>query len=192
MGPLGISLIPTTKHDIPETGATFSDNAREKARGYAKLYPGEWLLAEDSGLVVPALGGLPGPFSARYADLHDGVIVDSGLSRSVIDRLNMAKVVAGLMGVPQEKRGAYFISYIVVINPKGSIAFQVERRAEGFITDAPRGENGFGYDPIFESDTSFGRTWAELDAARKDLISHRSKAVWDLMAWLCSADRGVF
>jgi XTP/dITP diphosphohydrolase len=192
LSPLGVALVPTMDHDIPETGDTFADNAREKAMGYARLYPGEWLLAEDSGLVVPTLNGLPGAFSARFADcvLSDDLTVvrvqESGRTRKVLDPLNTARVLSMLEGTPPEKRGAYFVAMIVVVNPQGNIAFEVERRTNGWITEAPRGNNGFGYDPVFESDTSFGLTWSEMDTARKDLVSHRSKAVWDLMSWLCS------
>ncbi len=193
LAPLDIPLIPTTTHEVPETGDTFADNAREKAKGYAKLYPGEWLLAEDSGLVVPALDGLPGPWSARFDDLDllHNVVQPTGRPREVIDLANNRRLLKMLEGLTVDRRGAYFVAYIVVIDPAGEIAFEIERRTYGWITTELRGANGFGYDPLFMSDTSFGQTWAEVDTARKDLISHRSKAVWDLMAWLCSTDREV-
>ncbi len=194
--PLDIRLTPTTKHDVPETGTTFQHNARQKARGYAALYPGDWILSEDSGLVIPALKGLPGPYSARFADLDvsdaDALVInESGRPRSEMDPANNRRVLRMMEGVPADQRGAYFVGYIVVIDPKGEIAFEVEQRAYGWITTELRGTGGFGYDPLFESDTSFGQTWAEIDTARKGLISHRSKSVWDLMAWLCSTDREV-
>lgn len=193
LAPLDIHLVPTTNHDIPETGDTFAANAREKALGYASLYPGTWLLSEDSGLVVPALQGLPGPWSARFSDLdlRTRQVTESGRPRDVIDPQNNQRVLDLMLDVPEERRGAYFVAYIVVIDPEGHIAFEVERRAYGKVVFEPRGSGGFGYDPLFESDTSFGQTWAEIDTARKDLISHRSKAVWDLMSWLCSTNREV-
>jgi len=198
LAPLDIRLTPTTKEDIPETGGTFHDNAREKAQGYAKLYPDCWILSEDSGLVIPALDDLPGPFSARFDDLDltssmikGGRVTPSGRPRDQMDPANNERVLHLMKDVHQAARGAYFVAYIVVIDPEGDIAFEVEQRAYGWITTELRGTGGFGYDPLFESDTSFGQTWAEIDTARKDLISHRSRAVWDLMAWLCSTKREV-
>ena len=197
LAPLDIKLTTETDQDIPETGDTFAHNAEEKARGYAAVHPGEWLLAEDSGLVIPALAGLPGPYSARFADAKISIlsieIKDSGRPRSVMDPLNNQRVLEMMKDVPvhEHERGAYFVANIVVMAPDGTVAFSTERRSPGWIVTEPRGEGGFGYDPIFESDTSFGKTWAEIDSARKDLISHRSKAVWDLMAWLCSTNLEV-
>lgn len=193
LAPLDIRLIPTMKEDIPETGDTFADNAREKARGYAKIYPNCWLLSEDSGLVIPALGNFPGPFSARFDDLNMATrrVIHTRRTRVQMDPLNNERVLRLMKGKPKSKRGAYFVAYIVVLDPEGEIAFEVEQRAYGWITETLRGTGGFGYDPLFETDTSFGQTWAEIDSARKDLISHRSRAVWDLMAWLCSTRRVV-
>lgn len=194
LNPLGIDLHPIMNLDIPETGDSFVDNAREKARGYALRYPGQWLLSEDSGLVVPALGGMPGAFSARYADVQvdaGGVlrIENSGRSRVEMDALNILRLLREAKDLPQNNRGAYFVSYIVVVDPQGKIAFETERRATGWITQEIRGSGGFGYDSIFRSDHSFGRTWAEIPPDRKALFSHRAKATSDLMAWMCSTQR---
>jgi non-canonical purine NTP pyrophosphatase (RdgB/HAM1 family) len=184
LSPLGLTLKPSSMSiDIPETEDSFAGNSRLKAREYARYYPGEWILAEDSGLVVPALGGMPGPWSARFAEDPDRHI-----PRDEIDPLNNAKVLALLKGTPSANRGAWFVSHITVVNPQGDVAFSTERRAYGWIATEAYGSQGFGYDPIFISDSTGGKTWAEIDAARKDLISHRNHAIWDLMAWLCSQD----
>ena len=190
LAPLGLTLKASVLTlDIPETGDTFKDNSIEKAKGYAKEYPGEWLLAEDSGLVVPALGGLPGPWSARYADLDTAnrQVRESGRPRSVMDPLNNKRVLTYMGSFPPESRGAYFVACITVIDPQGNVAFVTEQRAYGWIALEERGTNGFAYDSLFISPTTGGKTWAEIDSARKDLISHRNKATWDLMAWLCSS-----
>ena len=185
LAPIGLTLTASDATlDIPETGSTFKDNAIEKAKGYAKVYPGEWLLSEDSGLVVPALNGMPGPWSARYAHLGSTV---PPLNRPTQDLMNNQKVLQELAPVIDGSRGAYFVACLTVINPKGEVAFITEQRAYGWIAHKPMGTNGFGYDPIFISDTTGGKTWAEIDSARKGLISHRNKAIWDLMAWLCSS-----
>ena len=194
LAPIDIRLIPTAL-DFPETEKTFSDNAVEKAMNYARVYPGEWLLSEDSGLVVPALDGRPGPYSARFADLEltakGPIIRESHRGREEMDRANNIRVLEMMADVPQHQRGAYFVCYTVVIDPQGNRAFEVERRAYGQVIEELRGDGGFGYDPIFMSAAAFGRTWAELDSARKNLMSHRSKAIWDLMAWLCSTSRDI-
>ena len=194
LAPIGLILkVSDPFLDIPETGNTFKENAVQKALGYAKAYPGEWLLAEDSGLVIPALNGYPGPWSARYADL-DGTLhefIGDTRPRSVLDPLNNQRVLAELQDVPLARRGAHFVACITIIDPDGNVAFITERRAAGWIASDAKGTNGFGYDSIFISDTTGGKTWAEIDSARKDLISHRNQAIWDLMAWLCSTKAAV-
>jgi len=193
LAPLDINLDVSGDYDIPETGITFADNSREKILGYAKHYSGEWLLADDSGLVIPALNNLPGPFSARFSDLDLDtlMIVSSGDDREVIDLKNNNRVLELLSNIPHDNRGAYFVACITVLNPDGKVSFQVERRAYGYISKELRGKNGFGYDPLFISDNSFGKTWAEIDKARKSLISHRSKAIWDFLAWICSTSEVI-
>lgn len=188
LAPLGIKLTPTTQHDVPETGDTVLANARQKAAGYAALYPDEYILTEDSGLVVPALGGLPGPWSARFTDLDLATlhVRESGRDRSIIDPLNNERVL-DLLG-NEKNRGAYFVC-VLNLTLNETRLFEIERRVYGWITDKPRGEGGFGYDPIFESPQSYGKTWAEVDSLRKNLMSHRQIAVFDLMAWLASHPR---
>lgn len=194
LAPIGLSLtISDPRIDIPETGVSFKENSQQKALGYAAAYPGEWLLAEDSGLCIPALGGFPGPWSARYADvtcLYPLRVNESGRSRELMDVMNRERVLREMARIPESEQGAYFVCCITVIDMSGQVAFRTEQRTYGWITQEPAGYNGFGYDPIFVSDHTGGKTWAEIDGARKGLISHRSKACWDLMAWLCST-KGV-
>lgn len=189
LAPLDIDLKITSPDDpdVPEPFDTFTENAFAKCQGYAEHYPGEYILAEDSGLVVPHLGGLPGPWSARFADFDPRTreVRESGRSRDVIDPLNNQLVLGLLRSVPPEARGAYFEAVIVVLAPDGRVVFQIEDRAYGWITQEPKGEGGFGYDPIFESAETFGKTWAQVDRARKNLISHRTKAITNFMLWVC-------
>lgn len=145
-----------------ETGADFSENAAIKARAYAALAPDLWTAAEDSGLVVPALRGEPGIFSARYG----GRSTDVERNELVLERM------AGLDG---EARAAHYLAVVVLRGPDGSEA-NFEGRVDGFIARAPRGRGGFGYDPIFV-DPSSGFTFAELSPEAKDRLSHRGRAL---------------
>ncbi len=145
-----------------EDGATFLENAAIKARYYSKL-TGCWTLADDSGLVVDALDGDPGVYSARYAgDACD----DAANNRKLIERLH---------GVPMDKRTARFVCSIACADGETILA-EAEGRFEGLIVDEPRGANGFGYDPHFLV-PSLGRTSAELEPEHKNSISHRGEAL---------------
>ncbi len=190
--PLAIDLEPLDL-DVPETGDTFEHNALEKAYGYATHARGEWVLVDDSGLVVPALDGLPGPWSARFSDLviETRTVQPSGRARAEIDPENNRRLLELLEATPDAQRGAYFVACVIVVDPEGEVAFQTSRRAYGWILREARGSGGFGYDPVFASDTSFGKAWAELDDARKSLISHRAHALWDFQAWVCTTERKV-
>ncbi len=165
----GIDADLRSMHDygVPEPiedGATFEANALIKARACAAA-TGLPAIADDSGLEVDALDGAPGVLSARYA----GEPSD--------DDRNNAKLVAELAGVPPERRTARFVCAAAVVLPDGPESV-VRAAIEGRIVDAPRGANGFGYDPYFEpvgSDAD-GRTTAELSAAEKHAISHRGQA----------------
>ena len=148
--------------DIPETGATFYDNARLKADGYCRL-SGLTTMADDSGLEVNALNGEPGVRSARWA-------VD-GASDS--DRI--ALLLERLRGVPAEQRGARFRCVIAIVTPDGR-AFSTEGTLPGTIAEAPRGAHGFGYDPVLLL-PEVGLTVAELSPEEKNRISHRARAV---------------
>lgn len=154
-----------------ENGATFAENARDKALYYAGA-TGRWCLADDSGLVVDALGGEPGVKSARYAaDQCDCEKTD----RDSIDRANNAKLLDELKSVPDDKRTARFVCHLALAEP-GRIIIETFDTVEGVIARQPSGENGFGYDPLFFV-PRFGCTTAELSPEKKNEISHRGKAV---------------
>ena len=149
-----------------EDADTFAGNARIKARAYAAA-SGRRCLAEDSGLEVDALDGAPGVYSARYAD-SDG-------DRATRDAANNAKLLAALADVPDERRGARFVCAMCLVEPDGTIVAEARGTYEGRITHAPRGENGFGYDPLlFLPDR--GCTSAELSPEEKNARSHRGAA----------------
>lgn len=168
----GVQLVPQTAlgvSDAEETGLTFVENALIKARHAARA-TGMPALADDSGICVDALGGAPGLYAARYAGKHG----DSAA--------NNAKLLHELAGVPTDKRSAYFIAVLVVLrhadDPAPLIA---EGRWHGRILEAPRGEGGFGYDPLFlPAGHELGA--AELDPALKNRLSHRGQALEVLKA----------
>ena len=147
---------------VDETGATFVENAVIKARAHCRA-SGLPTLADDSGLEVDALGGAPGVHSARYA----------GEGASDQDRYE--KLLDALRGVPDKKRTARFRCVIALALPAGEV-LTAEGICEGIIAHEPRGEHGFGYDPIFYM-PALGRTMAELEPAVKDRLSHRARAV---------------
>ena len=143
--------------EVQETGTTFAANAQLKAEAVAKA-TGCWALADDSGLEVEALGGAPGVFSARYAPS---------------DAERIARLLAELDAAPN--RRAAFVAALALADPDGVVQLAVEGRCEGLIAEAPRGEGGFGYDPVFlvpELDLTF----AEMDKATKARIGHRGRA----------------
>lgn len=148
--------------DVEENGATFADNARIKAEAICRM-TGCAALADDSGLMVDALGGEPGVYSARYAGVHGD------------DAANNAKLMEKMAGVPENERGAQFVSVIALARP-GMPLVVAEGVCRGTLTDAPRGENGFGYDPYFVPE-GMTRTFAELPAEIKNGISHRARAL---------------
>lgn len=148
--------------DIEETGSTFEENARIKARTVHKI-TGKMVMADDSGLEVDWLNGAPGVYSSRFA----------GEGASDIDKIN--KLIGLLEGVPFEKRKARFVCAIAVILQDGEL-FTVTGTCEGYITEEPRGENGFGYDPVFYL-PKYGKTMAQLETSQKNSISHRGKAL---------------
>lgn len=145
-----------------ETGATFAENAVIKAREYAKL-TGSCVLADDSGLEVEALTGLPGVRSARYARI--------GAS----DEENIKKLLEELKDIPEKDRVACFVCEMAVAEPEGSIMVTATGTCPGLITLKPRGHNGFGYDPVFIPE-GFEETFGELPDSIKNEISHRTVA----------------
>ena len=160
--------------EIEEDGLTFAENARKKAIGYAKV-TGLWTLADDSGLVIDALGSEPGVKSARFAGAKDK-------DRKVVDRKNFEKVLRLLKGVPKEKWQARFVCRLCLASPQKVLA-ETQGELEGVIIDEPAGENGFGYDPIFFV-PSRNKTVAQLTAEEKNAISHRGSAIRKLKSLL--------
>lgn len=148
--------------EIIEDGTTFEENALIKARTGARL--GYITVADDSGLMVDALGGAPGAYSARYAG-EDGNT-----------EKNNAKLLAALQGVPQDKRTAHFVSVVACVFPDGREDIVVRGECPGEILTSPRGKTGFGYDPLFWY-APFGKTYAEMTAEEKNSISHRGVAM---------------
>jgi XTP/dITP diphosphohydrolase len=149
--------------DVPETGATFEENALLKARAIAD-YTGLPAVADDSGLCVDALNGMPGVLSARWAGRHGD------------DKANLELVLAQVTDVPDTRLGAQFVCAAALVVPgSASREWVVTGQVEGRLIRAPRGSGGFGYDPIFLPD-GFGETTAEMTAEAKDAISHRGRA----------------
>jgi XTP/dITP diphosphohydrolase len=157
---VGLDMFPDIG-DVAETGATFAENALIKAREVCRA-TGLVAVADDSGLTVDALGGMPGVLSARWAGRHGD------------DAANLALVLAQLADVPDRRRGAAFVCAAAAVSPDGGEVV-VEERLDGTLLRQPRGSNGFGYDPIFLPGGET-LTTAEMTPERKDEISHRGKA----------------
>ena len=161
---------------VVEDGATFEANARKKAEAYSLAVPGELVVADDSGLEIDALGGAPGVHSARYA-ADEPHAAESNTE----DEANNARVLRELRNVPHEKRTGRFVCVIVAARD-GRTLGTFRGTAEGIILDAPRGYNGFGYDPLFFF-PKIGKTFAELSAEEKSLYSHRGAAFRAFLEW---------
>lgn len=165
LSPLGIHVLTADEAgvdltDVEETGTTFEENALLKARSGAK--EGNMpCIADDSGLCVDALEGAPGVYSARYAGEHGN------------DAKNNAKLLDALSDVPTEKRTAQFVSCVACVFPDGR-ELTVQGEVKGIIGYQPKGENGFGYDPLFYVGE---RSFAEFTSAEKDAVSHRGNAL---------------
>lgn len=162
---LGLGAFPDIG-EIEETGATFAENSRLKARTVAQA-TGLIALADDSGLAVDALSGAPGVYSARYS------------GPEATDATNNAKLLAALAEVPESERGCRFISVVAATAPNGA-EILAEGRWEGRVLEAPRGQGGFGYDPLF-LDPELGRSAAELSPGEKNARSHRGRALRALL-----------
>ena len=158
---LGLQDFPEMP-DVEESGATFEANALLKAHATAQFteLPA---IADDSGICIDYLDGAPGIFSARWAGKHGD------------DEANLQKVLRELSGITADKRGAQFRCVVALAHPNGEYIYE-EGVMHGEIVDSPRGENGFGYDPIFQP-IGFTQTSAQLSAIEKDEISHRGKAL---------------
>ena len=173
---VGVEAYPDVP-EVAETGDTFEANALLKARAVAQA-TGELAVADDSGLCVDALSGMPGVLSARWSgDLCAEV------ERDVV---NLRLVLAQVADVPDGRRGASFECAAVAVFPDGN-ELVAHGRIKGTLTRDPRGTNGFGYDPIFLPSGS-DRTTAEMSAAEKDAISHRGRAFRALARLLVSAE----
>lgn len=165
-----LSSYPT----VVEDGVTFEENALKKARTLAEFF-GRVTLADDSGLEVDALGGAPGIHSARYG------------GEEAEDIRNNQKLLRTLAGVPEEKRTARFVCVLALCAPPtlGGGEWLFRGECAGRIAFAPRGENGFGYDPLFFY-PPLNRTFAELDRDRKSRVSHRGRALREFTAAVAS------
>lgn len=164
------SLIDFSQYEPPqESGQTFEENAIAKATHAAKALDA-WVLADDSGLVVPALGGAPGVKSQRYAGEH------------ATDKENRTKLLRAMKGLEDQARQAYFECWLALASPEG-LQRTAKGIAEGLIMEKERGGHGFGYDPIFVKH-EYGKTFAELEEEVKNRISHRRRALDKLIPYL--------
>src|SRR5580698_7633127 len=174
-----LSSLPT----VVEDGLTFQDNARKKAEEYSRYVPGEIVVADDSGIEIDALDGAPGVHSARYAaDQPDKAEVNTD------DEANNARVLRELNGVPPSQRTGRFVCVLAAARDGKTLA-TLRGAAEGVILDAPRGANGFGYDPLFYF-PQIEKTFAELSAEEKSKYSHRGAAFRKFLQWASVAECG--
>ncbi len=172
LAPRGVGLVAATDLGVgpfpPEDATTYEENAMLKA-AFVALETGRVAIADDSGLEVDALGGEPGVLSARFGgDLGDGE--------------RIAYLLQLLRRVPDALRTARFVSVIVVARPEGDVAV-FRGVCEGTILQGPRGEDGFGYDPVFFS-SDLGRSFGEATLAEKERVSHRGRALRSVLVWL--------
>jgi XTP/dITP diphosphohydrolase len=170
---------------VVEDGLTFEANARKKAEAYSRHVPGEIVVADDSGLEVDALNGAPGVHSARYAapDLQNKEPHEADANTE--DDANNARVLRELKNVPSAQRMGRFVCVLAAARDGKTLA-TFRGTAEGIILEAPRGGNGFGYDPLFYF-PQIGKAFAELTAEEKSKYSHRGKAFREFLKW-CDAD----
>ncbi len=171
------SSLPT----VVEDGLTFEANARKKAEGYSRYAAGEIVVADDSGLEIDALGGAPGVHSARYAAPELQNKEPHEADANTDDDANNARVLRELRDVPADRRSGRFVCVLAAARDGKTLA-SFRGTAEGIILDAPRGENGFGYDPLFYFQ-EIGKTFAELTAEEKSKYSHRGAAFRKLLKW---------
>ncbi len=163
---VGFTVIPVTQFadvpDVEESGKTFAENAAKKASQVA-LQLKQWVIGEDSGLMVDALNGAPGIYSARFSGAE------------ATDEKNNAKLIADLSNVPDEKRGAGYICSVALSNPAGEIRIACEGTCRGRILREANGEGGFGYDPYFLI-PEYHLTFGQLSSVVKHRLSHRARA----------------
>jgi XTP/dITP diphosphohydrolase len=161
---------------VVEDGQTFEENARKKAEEYSGYVAGEIVVADDSGLEIDVLNGAPGVHSARYA-ADQPHLADANTD----DELNNARVLRELNGLLPEKRTGRFVCVLTAARDQQMLA-TFRGTAEGIILDAPRGTNGFGYDPLFYF-PQIQKTFAELSAEEKSKYSHRGAAFRQFLNW---------
>lgn len=165
--------------EVEESGQTFAENAALKATVQAKHLK-RWVLGEDSGLSVDALGGAPGVYSARFS------------GPDATDARNNALLLEKLSGMPLEKRTAQYTCHATLSDPQGAIRAESEDYCRGRILPAESGRGGFGYDPLFEV-VEYHQTFGELSPAVKSVLSHRSRAIRSLVRqMLALAASGVW
>jgi XTP/dITP diphosphohydrolase len=152
-----------------ETGATLQENAKLKAHAASKALK-KWVLADDSGLIVPALQGLPGVNSSSFA------------GEGATDLENRKKLLSMMQGLYETQRQAYFECYLCLVSPEGEEKL-FHGKCEGYIVEVPRGGAGFGYDALFRKH-EYSKTFAELDEGVKNKISHRGRAFDRLLPFL--------
>jgi XTP/dITP diphosphohydrolase len=162
--------------EVQETGETFAENARLKATVQAR-HLAQWVLGEDSGLSVEALNGAPGVYSARFSD------------PGATDERNNALLLEKLATRPPEKRGAHYTCYAALSDPEGNVLAESEGICRGRILPAPAGSGGFGYDPLFEV-VEYHSTFGELAPAVKAVLSHRSRAIRQLVPQIVGLIKG--
>lgn len=171
---LQVRIVPAERMpEVAEDTGTFAGNARKKAAALqALLGPDKWVLADDSGMCVDALGGAPGVESAYFAGPQHDM------------RANLLKLADMMRDVPAARRGAQFVCVLLLRGP-GGVEFVAEGRCRGRLIREPRGGKGFGYDPLFVPE-GFDRTYAELSEEEKNRISHRARAWMQVAEWLKS------
>jgi XTP/dITP diphosphohydrolase len=167
LGDLGLDLQDLSRYpnapEVVEDGTTFEANARKKASATA-LAVGQWVLGEDSGLVVPGLNGRPGVYSARYAGKHGD------------DAANNTRLLAELAPLPSDRRAAHYVCTAALAGPDGQVHAVVEGQCHGIIIPEYRGQGGFGYDPLFLI-PEYHQTFGQLSARVKHALSHRARAL---------------
>ncbi|MGA8647416.1 MAG: RdgB/HAM1 family non-canonical purine NTP pyrophosphatase [Candidatus Sulfotelmatobacter sp.] len=168
----GFSSLPA----VVEDGLTFEANARKKAESYSQYVPGETVVADDSGLEIDALKGAPGVHSARYA-ADEPARADANAD----DEANNARVLSELKDVPPAQRTGRFVCVLAAARDGKTLA-TFRGTAAGIILDAPRGTNGFGYDPLFYF-PEIKKTFAELTPEEKSKHSHRGAAFREFLDW---------
>jgi XTP/dITP diphosphohydrolase len=188
--PFGVQIAAVPAFDrlppAPEDAPTFEANACKKAEHYSRSVKGCYVLADDSGLKVDALEGAPGVHSARYAAAADDALAPHA---NCSDAANNAKLLAEMRDIPEEHRGARFVCVIAVAR-EGRLAACFRGEVQGSILREPRGDGGFGYDPLFYV-RSTGATFAELSPELKAEFSHRGQAFRKFLKWYSALSEEV-